>query len=326
MCNTRDIPRDLCARFAIARCCRRIAVPLIASLSVSVSIVNSSARAATVESSNFRVTADDARIAEQLALTAEELRKQVALEWLGEELPRWKSCCVVFIDTSPERMSGVTTYEFARGQVRRWRMSLRGPLERIIESLLPHEIAHTVLASHFLRAIPRWADEGVALMAEDELDRRRVRRMAESFVESGERLSLLSFLETDEYPTDRRQMRVLYAQAASFTEFLVMAGKSQFLEFVAAGIEEGWVAAAESIYGFESLADVEQCWRDWEAQDRPRLEIARSGSLAIAARRNHDLQGDHAVPVGEGTEVVPASSIEMRRAASMPDSVAGAAP
>lgn len=279
-----------------------------------------SAAAATVESSNFRVTASSPEIAEQLALTAEELRDQIAREWLGEELPPWTSPCVVFVDTSAERMTGDTTYQFGGGRVRRWRMTLRGPLERIVESLLPHEIAHTVLASYFRRAIPRWADEGVALMAEDEVDRRRVRAIADSCLDSELRLAVETFLDTDEYPADKQRMRALYAQAASFTEFLVLAGRQRFLAFVTTGLDEGWVIAAKSLYGFESLADAERCWREWEAEDRPHLEIAGSVLLAGAARRYARASGPDAQSPADRTDTATTTAaVSVRRAASMPE-------
>lgn len=328
---TSNTPRNRCARRTsagrdFAALVQRVATPVVAWLAFVALIGSESTLAATVETSNFRVTASEARIAEELALTAEELRKQLAREWLGKELPRWSSPCLVVVDTGAERMTGDTTYEFGSGRVRRWRMTLRGPVERIVASLLPHEIAHTVLASHFRRAIPRWADEGVALMAEDELDRRRVRAMADSILESDDRLALHTFLEIDEYPADRRRMRVLYAQSASFTEFLVMAGKRRFLDFVAAGIDDGWVAAAESTYGFSSLAEVEQCWHEWESQQRPRYVVNDSGLLADAARRHSVPESTPARPVTEGPDSPTAASTSVfRRAASMPDPAADAA-
>lgn len=273
--------------------------------------------AATFETSNFRVTASRPQIAEQVALKAEELRDQLAREWLGAELPPWTGPCLVSVDETAGRMTGGTTYEFGQGRVRKWRMTLRGPLERIVESLLPHEIAHTVLASHFRAAIPRWADEGVALMAEDELDRRRILTLADSFVASDQRLTLQTFLQADEYPTDRQHMRILYTQAASFTDFLVLAGKQRFLQFVTAGIEDGWEKAAESTYGFASLDEVEQCWREWETEHRPRYVIDAASLLADAARQHIILQATPTV-----SDVAKASlNVGAGRGPALPEAV-----
>jgi Peptidase MA superfamily len=311
-------PRNRIARFGTVF--RRAVVNAI-SLSVVLGAVP--AMAATFETSNFRVTASRPQIAEQVALKAEELREELAREWLGEELPRWEGPCQILVDETAERMTGDTTYEFGHGRVRKWRMTLRGPLERIVESLLPHEIAHTVLASHFRAAIPRWADEGVALMAEDELDRRRVLALADSFVASDQRLALQTFLEADEYPTDRQCMRVLYAQAASFTDFLVLAGKQRFLQFVATGLENGWEAAAESTYGFASLDEVEQCWREWETEHRPHYVIDATGLLAEAARQHFVSESTRTVSAVDGPDALSAAGL--RRAASLPEPASGGA-
>jgi len=40
-------------------------------------------------------------------------------------------------------------------------------LDVILKRVLPHEVTHAVLMLHFGRPIPRWADEGAAVLAED---------------------------------------------------------------------------------------------------------------------------------------------------------------
>ena len=243
-------------------------------------------RAATVETSNFRVTAETRQMAGQIALLAEDLRLQLANDWLGNELPNWEHVCIVRVDTTAERMTGSTTFEFTDAGVRGWRMSLRGPLVRIVESLLPHEIAHTILATHFRRAVPRWADEGIALMAEDELDRRRVRAMVKSSFASGRLLPIETLLDTDEYPADKQQLRLLYSQSASLTEFLLISGRRSFLKFVAAGMEHDWTVAIRQVYGFASLDECEQHWHAWEQSGRPEYSLAGNTMLADAVRNS----------------------------------------
>ena len=45
-------------------------------------------------------------------------------------------------------------------------MHIQGSRERILDSVLPHEITHTIFATHFGRPLPRWADEGACTTVE----------------------------------------------------------------------------------------------------------------------------------------------------------------
>ena len=47
---------------------------------------------------------------------------------------------------------------------------ITGPKERLLNSVLPHEITHTVFAHYFKQPVPRWADEGGAVLSEDEIE------------------------------------------------------------------------------------------------------------------------------------------------------------
>ncbi len=50
-------------------------------------------------------------------------------------------------------------------------MNIEGPLDRLLSSVLPHEITHTVFAHYFRTPVPRWADEGGSVLSEDDLER-----------------------------------------------------------------------------------------------------------------------------------------------------------
>ena len=53
-----------------------------------------------------------------------------------------------------------------RGEVFNWDMKIQGSRERVLDSVLPHEITHTIFATHFGRPLPRWADEGACTTVE----------------------------------------------------------------------------------------------------------------------------------------------------------------
>src|SRR5262249_29222298 len=131
-------------------------------------------RGAAHRTTNFYVVAPTPEIAERVGQWAEYYRKQKALEWLGYEMPHSPQPCPLAVTVDMNGPRGATTFDFvdARqgGGVRSQRMEIKGPLERLIYSVLPHEVTHTVFAFYFRRPVPRWADEGGAVLSEDEVE------------------------------------------------------------------------------------------------------------------------------------------------------------
>src|SRR5207245_7454617 len=106
-------------------------------------------------SSNFVVHAPTPQIAAQVAQYAEHYRKEKALLWLGSEMPPWPQPCPLHVTVTMEPPSGATTFTFGHNQVLSMRMEIKGPLDRLLSSVLPHEITHTVFAYHFRCPVPR---------------------------------------------------------------------------------------------------------------------------------------------------------------------------
>jgi hypothetical protein len=137
-------------------------------LAVVCSFVSAAPAARTFRTKNFEVRAPRARLARQVARAAERYRKKVARLWLGKELPAWPSRCPVRVKLT-EDCGGrsYTSFLFDEGRLVGQEMHLEGPAWMILRSVLPHEVTHAVLAHHFRRPLPRWADEGAAVLSED---------------------------------------------------------------------------------------------------------------------------------------------------------------
>jgi hypothetical protein len=174
---------------------------------------------------------------------------------------------------------GATTFTFDRGRVLSQHMSVRGTLERVRTGVLPHEVAHTVFAHHFRQQVPRWADEGGAILSEDEQEHRRHSHLARQIVStSGRAIPLSRLFSLKEYPND---VLVLYAQGFSVSEFLVSRkSRPVFLDFVAEGLKNDWDQAAKTHYGYEKVDDLEKAWLahlrggEWLAPPKLRRTIA----------------------------------------------------
>ena len=110
---------------------------------------------------------DDPGFAQQVSQAAEKYRHDLAISWLGEAMPNWYQPCVMTVQAAPHLgAGGATTFQFQDGEVFGWRMTIQGSRERLLDSVLPHEITHMVFASHFRQPLPRWADEGGATSVE----------------------------------------------------------------------------------------------------------------------------------------------------------------
>ncbi|MBQ3333894.1 MAG: hypothetical protein IJG83_10785, partial [Thermoguttaceae bacterium] len=65
--------------------------------------------AAQFETTNFIVTADTEPFARQVAETAENSRRDLAIQWLGVELPAWSQPCPIQVKAGPNLGAGGET-------------------------------------------------------------------------------------------------------------------------------------------------------------------------------------------------------------------------
>lgn len=233
--------------------------------------------------SNFEVEAPTADIAQKVALTAERCREELAMEWLGYTLPNWFKPCKVRVKVGQIGAGGATTFSFGGGEVFGWDMTVQGSLERILDSVIPHEVSHTIFACHFRRPLPRWADEGAATIAEEESERRRQTKLAEEVMPSKRRIPLRELLSITEYPKNMQHVLTLYAEGYLLADFLVQkGGKSRFLAFMQDAHESGWDASLRKHYEEESVEALESKWSQWVIAGSPSLRRPNGELLADA--------------------------------------------
>ena len=154
------------------------------SLSIAVALVS---LGANFRSQNFFVNAPTLEVARQVAEAAEKHRDELGLAWLGQKMPPWPNPCPLSVHLTMEPPCGATSFQFGEGRVVSQKMEIRGPLDRLFASVLPHEIAHTVLAHHFGKPVPRWADEGAAVLCEKTTECNRHEKLASELLRSGRR-------------------------------------------------------------------------------------------------------------------------------------------
>jgi hypothetical protein len=208
---------------------------------------------------NFEAHAPTAEAARRVGQEAERSRRLQALLWLGKELPAWPRPCPVSVRLTAGGAGGATSFTFDRGRILSMDMTTEGTLDRVLTSVLPHEVSHAVLAAHFRRPVPRWFDEGAAVMAECREERDRHDQLTRAILKTpGRAIPLRRLFAQKEYPRD---VMVLFAEGYSLTRFLLeKKGRKTLLWFVEDGEKGGWDRAARIHYGYAGVDRLEEAW------------------------------------------------------------------
>jgi hypothetical protein len=223
---------------------------------------------ANYRTQNFVVEAPSAETARQVAAAAESWRTRLAVDWLGKELPTWTHPCHVTVrvgaDLAPNGRTRLLA-EANRAQV--WNIALEGPLARILDSVLPHEMTHAVFATHFRRPLPRWADEGASTIVEHASQRAEQERRLTGILLSGTALTLAELFVAGDAP---ETAAAAYLQGYSLTQFLLAhRDKHTFVEFLDEGLAgDSWDDALRNHYGFQSLEELQRLWLQWALPGR----------------------------------------------------------
>ena len=229
---------------------------------------------APVESANFIVYANDRIMAAKVSQAAEGFRKSLAAQWLGRELPAWRQKCPIHVQIDLHA-GGETSFAFQmadgsnRGVPVDWNMKIFGSPERILDAVLPHEITHTIFATHFGRPLPRWADEGACTTVEHISERSKNHQMLLQFLTTSRGIPFNRMYTMKQYPSD---ILPLYAQGYSVAKYLIFQkGRRHFLNYIDRGMQydeqgagiPGWNRATSEFYGFDDLSDLQLSWVAW---------------------------------------------------------------
>ena len=225
---------------------------------------------ASVRTPNFIASAPTQAFAEQVARAAEGYRRDLAVEWLGDELPQWSQPCPISVHVVGDNggNGGQTSFIFDHGEVVRWNMHVRGSQREIITSVLPHEVTHTIFASHFRRPLPRWADEGACTTVENDGVLSQYDERVVEFLRTRRSIAFSRMFAMYQYPSD---VAPLYAQGYSLARYLIAqsedttTGRRHFVAYLHDGLDGNrWVEATEKHYGTD-IAGLQNDWVKWVA-------------------------------------------------------------
>ncbi|HEY2910515.1 MAG TPA: hypothetical protein VGI99_09725, partial [Gemmataceae bacterium] len=178
-----------------------------------------------------------------------------------------------------------------RGVVASQQMYIFGPVRQLLNSVLPHEVTHTVFAYHFGRPVPRWADEGGSVLSENDEERTNHDIKCREILNQGKAFRLSVLFRMVNYPRD---MLVLYAEGFSVSDYLVRRGgdgregRRKFLQFLGYGMQnsnenshgtaESWNAAAQRVYGVDTSEALEAQWIEYLKNPGARVAARNTGN------------------------------------------------
>jgi hypothetical protein len=241
--------------------------------------------AASYRTANFVIEAPDPQLAQKIGDAAEQYRHDLAIEWLGKPLPRWSQPCPITAEVAPTLgAGGATSFVFDRGEVFNWTMTIQGSEERILDSVLPHEVTHTIFASHFRQPLPRWADEGACTTVEHPVERARQHRLLIEFLRTGRGISFPDMFAMKEYPAD---VLPLYSQGYSLARYLIeRGGRKRYINFVGNGLASSdWPQSLSQHYGINDISKLQNIWLEWVKRGCP----APPASVAAAIPQIRDI-------------------------------------
>jgi hypothetical protein len=232
------------------------------------------------ETRSFRILHKQPRdLAEKAAQVAERTRAEMQRKWFGGDGEPWAPKCELYLHATAQdygRVTGQATNSPGHSRIetdpgtgrvvsRVIHLHCENP-DALLSAVLPHEATHVALAGQFgKQPLPRWADEGMAVLTEPagkrDLHRRNLAKC------KGELFSVRELMQLPDYPPARR-ISAFYAQSVSLVDYLCgLSGPQVFAQFLRDGLREGYEPALRRHYSMEGFADLQNRWSQQVAAD-----------------------------------------------------------
>jgi hypothetical protein len=208
----------------------------------------------------------------------------------------------------------------------------------VLDSVLPHEITHTIFASHFApfnrappfdKYLPRWADEGACTTVEHIEEKSKHQHFLQDFLRTGRGIAFNKMFSLKDYPND---ILPLYAQGHSVVQFLLdQGGPRKFVGFLEDGMHTGaWQVAIKTHYEYETIGELQTQWNRWLRDGSPKSLVgyapslqgpAAASSIALASTTEST---PAKVKLGSFERRIPDSDVVAQSASSPMQGLAGA--
>jgi hypothetical protein len=219
---------------------------------------------------NFHASHDARQVAEH----CEQWRSKLQKYWIAEQQDAWQTKCEVVVHANSSsylavvgaggrQTFGSSLVKFSSGkQITRRLIDFRGDSVHGLAAV-PHEMTHVVLADLLDgRQPPRWADEGMAILADSHEKQLLHERDLTHGLANRTAFRVAELVTMDSYPHPSR-MATFYGQSASLTACLAKRDDpARFVEFLRRSLDDGYDKALRDVYHLDNIAELEQLWRD----------------------------------------------------------------
>lgn len=228
------------------------------------------------ETANFFVCSNQSlESACDLAVRAERQRDALRGQWFGgagEDVTWSPRCQLVWhatragytaaVGPGSESTVGSALISVDEGRVVGRRIDLVGNAVDWASSALPHELTHVILRDRFIEGgVPRWADEGAAVLADADEKQLRHRDDLAAAINTGTLFAAVELLSIAEYPPSGR-WGTFYAQSVSLAEFLINRRDAvHFVRFLEHAATAGYDAALTECYAISDVRELDRQWR-----------------------------------------------------------------
>jgi hypothetical protein len=174
-----------------------------------------------------------------------------------------KQSYIAAVGRGGERTIGSSLVKTDKGQIKSRRIDLLSAGTKFLSAALPHELTHVILRDRFTSTVvPRWADEGMAMLADSQDKQERHRKDLQQALAQRRTFHAVELLTMDEYPSSSR-FGAFYGQSASLTGFLVSReSPARFVEFLNRAHETGYDTALKECYGIAGVGELDRQWRE----------------------------------------------------------------
>jgi len=226
-------------------------------------------------SENFLVRSQhSAQDARQVAEHCERWRSKLQGYWCWAERDAWSPKCEVVVHAGSRsylaavgagatRTFGSSLIQFGKERaVSRRLIDFRGDSPEGLAAV-PHEMTHVILADLLDgRQPPRWADEGMAILADSRAKQMLHERDLTHGLASRGAFRIHELVTLDAYPHPSR-IAAFYGQSASLTACLARRDDpAKFVEFLRQSLDHGYDQALRDIYQLDNVGQLERLWNE----------------------------------------------------------------
>jgi hypothetical protein len=235
------------------------------------------------ETPHFRILHDlDKKIVEKVGKVAEDSRITVQKKWFGDvSSDDWDGKCSIYLHAKLKDYVGKTGQKNALGHMRT--LDWAGMFSRSIHvpalesnmapDILPHEVCHSVMSVRFQGKTPRWADEGMALLAESPIRILEFQILLAKFKKDDALFSVEVLLQTKE--AAHMDTLEYYSQSLSLVQFLCDKKSCRdFISFLRTSIQKGYEPALKEHYDIQGYGDLERQWQDFAFRGKKKADKA----------------------------------------------------